>query len=129
MGDISRWLNENNSSITETKLNPQHIADLINFIKKGKITGKIGKSLIDEIMEQGTSISAVLKKTGKQRISDRKKIIQIVSDVIKENPKIVEDYQTNPKALQALIGKCMKKTKGQIDPEITKEIMVKLLKN
>ena len=45
-----------------------------------------------------------------------------------ENPKVVKDYETNPKALQALIGKCMQKTKGQIDPEITKEIMLKLLK-
>ncbi len=127
MGDISRWLNDNNKSITETKLNAQHIVDLINFINEGKITGKIGKTLVDEIMTKGTSISNILKKTGKQRISDKEEITQIVNDVIKENPNIIQDYKTNPKALQALIGKCMQKTRGQIDPEITKEIMLKLL--
>ncbi len=128
MGDVSRWLNENNITITETKLNPQHIEDLIKFIKEGKITGKIGKSFVDEIMTKGTSISDILKKTGKQRISDKEKITEIVRKVLKENPKTVKDYEKNPKALQALIGKCMQKTKGQIDPEITKEIMLKLLK-
>ena len=128
MGDISRWLNENNITITETKLNPQQIVDLINFIKEGKITGKIGKSFVDEIMTKDSSISDILKKTGKQRISDKDKITKIVKEVIKENLKIVKDYEKNPKALQALIGKCMQKTKGQIDPEITKEIMLKLLK-
>ncbi len=128
MGDVSRWLNENNITITETKLNPQQIVDLINFIKEGKITGKIGKSFVDEIMTKDSSISDILKKTGKQRISDKDKITEIVKEVIKENLKIVKDYEKNPKALQALIGKCMQKTKGQIDPEITKEIMLKLLK-
>jgi len=128
MGDVSRGLNENNRTITETKLNPQHIVDLIKFIKEGKITGKIGKSFVDEIMTKGISISDILKKTGKQRISDKEKITEIVRKVLKENPETVKDYKKNPKALQALIGKCMQKTKGQIDPEITKEIMLKLLK-
>jgi aspartyl-tRNA(Asn)/glutamyl-tRNA(Gln) amidotransferase subunit B len=51
-----------------------------------------------------------------------------VKEVIEENPKIVEDAKKNPKAIQALIGKCMAKTKGQLDPEITKEIILKLIK-
>jgi aspartyl-tRNA(Asn)/glutamyl-tRNA(Gln) amidotransferase subunit B len=127
MSDISRWLNENNTSIKNTKINPQHIIDLINYIKEGKITGKIAKTFVDEMMTKGTSIPEILKNTGKKRISDKNKITEIVKDVIKQNPEIVEDYKKNPKALQALIGKCMQKTKGQIDPEITKEIILNYL--
>ena len=41
--------------------------------------------------------------------------------------QFVEDYQKNPKAIEALIGKVMAKTKGQADPEITREIMLKVL--
>jgi len=127
MSDISRWLNKNNISIKNTKINPQHIIDLINYIKEGKITGKIAKTFVDEMMTKGTSIPEILKNTGKKRISDKNKITEIVKDVIKQNPEIVEDYKKNPKALQALIGKCMQKTKGQIDPEITKEIILNYL--
>jgi aspartyl-tRNA(Asn)/glutamyl-tRNA(Gln) amidotransferase subunit B len=128
MSDVSRWLNENNTSIKQTKLNPQHIIDLIKFIKDGKITGKIAKTFVDEMMTKGTSIPEILKNTGKKRIADKNKITEIVKEIIKQNSEIVEDYKKNPKALQALIGKCMQKTKGQIDPEITKEIMLKYLK-
>ena len=50
-------------------------------------------------------------------------------DVIEENPLIVKDLLKNPKALEALIGRVMAKTKGQADPKITREIMSNLLKN
>jgi aspartyl-tRNA(Asn)/glutamyl-tRNA(Gln) amidotransferase subunit B len=127
MGEISRWLNDNNKSITETKLTPKILVDLINNIKNGKITGKIAKTFVDDMMK-GIEIQDILKKSGKQRISDENKITEVVKEVIEENPKIVEDAKKNPKAIQALIGKCMAKTKGQLDPEITKEIILKLIK-
>ena len=127
MGDISRWLNENNKTIRETKLKPNQLIDLIKYIKDGKITGKIAKSFVNEMMN-GKRISDIVKKSGKQRISDEILIQKIARDVIKENPKIVEDYRENPKAKEALIGKVMEKTKGQADPEITRNIMLELLK-
>ena len=127
MGDISRWLNDNNKSIKETQLNPKILVDLIKNINTGKITGKIAKSFIDEMMK-GTKIPDIIKKSGKKRISDKKEITKVVKEVIEENPKIVEDVKKNPKAMQALIGKCMQKTKGQLDPEITRDIMLKILK-
>ncbi|MFX0187004.1 MAG: Asp-tRNA(Asn)/Glu-tRNA(Gln) amidotransferase subunit GatB [Candidatus Hodarchaeota archaeon] len=126
-GDISRWLNFNKKHIRETKLKPKQVIDLINFIKQGKITGKIAKSYINEMMK-GTSISEIMKKTGKKRIADEEKIISIVRDVIKENKSIVEDLKKNPKALEALIGKCMQKTRGQLDPEKTREIILRIIK-
>ena len=126
-GDISRWLNFNNKSIKDTKLKPKQVRDLIKFIKEGKITGKIAKSYINEMMN-GTEISKILKKTGKKRIADEAKIISIVRDVLSENQNIVEDFKKNPKALEALIGKCMQKTKGQLDPEKTREIILNLIK-
>ena len=127
MGDLSRWLNENNKGIKETKLTPTQLVDLIKSINEGKITGKIAKTFVNEMMI-GTPISEILKKSGKKRIADKDKITKVVKEVLKENPDIVKDYQKNPRALDALIGKCMQKTKGQLDPEITKEIVLSFLK-
>jgi len=127
MGDISRWLNENNKGIKETKLTQMQLVELIKSIKEGKITGKIAKSFVNKMM-RGTPISEIIKKSGKLRIADRDKVIKVVKEVLEENPDIVNDYQKNPKALEALIGKCMKKTKGQLDPEITRELVLELLK-
>ncbi|TFG23387.1 MAG: Asp-tRNA(Asn)/Glu-tRNA(Gln) amidotransferase subunit GatB [Promethearchaeota archaeon] len=124
MGDISRWLNDNNNVIKETKLTPKQLVDLIKLINEGKITGKIAKTFVNEMMK-GTPILEIVKKSGKSRIADKDKIIKVVKEVLEENPDIVNDYQKNPKALEALIGKCMKKTDGRLDPEITKRLMQK----
>ena len=124
MGDISRWLNDNNENIKNTKLQPEQLNDLITLIKEGKITGKIAKSFVNEMMK-GTSIQEIIRKSGKQRLADEGALLKIVEEVLKDNPDIVKDYEGNPRALEALIGKCMQKTKGQADPVITRDLILK----
>jgi aspartyl-tRNA(Asn)/glutamyl-tRNA(Gln) amidotransferase subunit B len=126
-GDISRWLNEHNVSVTETDLKPKQLVNLIKYIGEGNITGKIAKGFIDEIMK-GKPIKEIIEKSGKTRIGDSQKIEKVVKTVIKENPEIVEDFEKNPRALEALIGKCMQKTKGRADPKITRELLLKEIK-
>lgn len=126
MNTVSGWLNDNNKTIAETKLAPHQIVDIINYINKGKITTKIAKSFLEDMME-GHSITEIMKLKGKKRISDENLIRNHSIDVIKNNPKIVEDYSKNPKAIEALIGNVMKLTRGQADPRITRNIMMDLL--
>jgi aspartyl-tRNA(Asn)/glutamyl-tRNA(Gln) amidotransferase subunit B len=126
MNNISGWLNENNMDITDTKLRPHQIVNLINFIKKGEITTKIAKTFIDDMMK-GKEIGVIIKNKGKKRISDRKILTEISSEVVDENPKIIEDCRKNPKAIEALIGKVMGKTRGQADPKLTREFLLKIL--
>lgn len=126
MNNVSGWLNEQNRNLEDTQLQPRHIVDLINFIKEGKITTKIAKSFIDDMMK-GTTLHEIMKWKGKARISDEKLLEEYSNEIIKNNPKIVEDCRVNTRAIEALIGKIMAKTKGQADPEITRLIMTKLL--
>ncbi len=126
MNNISGWLNENNSTINNTKVTPKHVVDLIKNIRNGKITTKIAKTYIDEMMK-GTSVSQIIKKKGKKRIYDEKIIEKLCRAIIEENPNIVKDFRKNLKALEALIGRVMAKTKGQADPKITREVMLELL--
>ncbi|MFX1363685.1 MAG: Asp-tRNA(Asn)/Glu-tRNA(Gln) amidotransferase subunit GatB [Promethearchaeota archaeon] len=127
MNDVLRVLNEQNKSIKDTKLHPHQIIDIIRYINEGKITTKIAKTIIEDMIE-GFSISEILEIKGKKRISDENFLIKLGNDVIEENPKIVEDCRANPKAKEALIGKIMQKTKGQADPHISRNIVLKLLR-
>jgi aspartyl-tRNA(Asn)/glutamyl-tRNA(Gln) amidotransferase subunit B len=127
MNNISGWLNEQNTTIEKTKITPKHLEDLIKYIREGKITTKIAKSFVDEIM-QGKSVSQIIKERGRTRLSDEELIEKHCRDVIEENPQIVKDYIKNAKALEALIGRVMAKTKGQADPTITRNLMLSLLK-
>jgi aspartyl-tRNA(Asn)/glutamyl-tRNA(Gln) amidotransferase subunit B len=127
MNDISRGLNEQNKTIKDTKLHPHQIVDIIKYINEGKITTKIAKTLIDDLME-GFSITEILEKKGKKRISDEKLLEKVGVEVIEDNPKIVDDCYKNPKAIEALIGRVMAKTRGQADPHITRKIIIENLK-
>lgn len=127
MNNISGWLNEHNTTLKNTKLHTKQVVDLVNYVKEGRITTKIAKSLMDDLME-GNSVSNILEKKGKTRISDNSLIENMSKDVIDENPKIVEDCVNNPKAIEALIGRVMKKTRGQADPSITRNLIIKLLR-
>ena len=128
MNDISRWLNDHNKSIRDTKLHTHQIVDFIKYINEGKITTKIAKTLIDDMMK-GYPLVDILEKKGRKRIHDEKLLGALSNEVIEENPNIVKDCSKNPKLIEALIGRVMQKTKGQADPEITREIILKLLKN
>ena len=127
MNDISRRLNEQGKTIKDTELHFRQVVDLINHINEGKITTKIAKSFIDDLMK-GFPITRIIKEKGKKRISDEKFLEKLSKETIEENPKIVNDCRENPKALEALIGRVMQKTKGQADPKITREILLTLLK-
>jgi len=127
MNDILGWLNENNLQINETKLRPKQVVDLINSIKKGEITTKIAKTFIPEMMK-GLDISEIIKRKGRKRISDRSYIESLCNEIIENNPKIVADCKKHPKAIEALIGRVMGKTRGQADPGLTREIMLEMLK-
>ena len=127
MNDISRRLNEQGKTIKDTELHFRQVVDLINHINEEKITTKIAKSFIDDLMK-GFPITRIIKERGKKRISDEKFLEKLSKETIEENPKIVNDCRENPKALEALIGRVMQKTKGQADPKITREILLTLLK-
>ena len=127
MNNISGWLNENNIHITETKLKPHQLVNLIQYINKGEITTKIAKTFIDDMMK-GKEIGRIIRSKGKKRISDIVILKRYSKEAIDENPLIVEDCYKNQKAIEALIGKVMVKTQGQADPTITREIMLKFLK-
>ncbi|TKJ20727.1 MAG: Asp-tRNA(Asn)/Glu-tRNA(Gln) amidotransferase GatCAB subunit B [Promethearchaeota archaeon Loki_b32] len=127
MNDVSRVLNEQNKTIKDTKLHPHQIVDIIRHINEGKITTKIAKNIIDDMID-GFSISEILEMKGKKRISDENLLEKLGIEVIEENSKIVKDCRVNPKAIEALIGRVMQKTKGQADPHITRTIILELLK-
>jgi len=127
MNNISGWLNENNIHITETKLKPHQLVNLIQYINRGEITTKIAKTFVEDMM-RGKEIGRIIRSKGKKRISDINELKKHSKEAIDENPQIVEDCYKNPKAIEALIGKVMAKTQGQADPTITRDIVLKFLK-
>nr|MDO8116524.1 Asp-tRNA(Asn)/Glu-tRNA(Gln) amidotransferase GatCAB subunit B [Candidatus Sigynarchaeota archaeon] len=124
MGDISRRLNEDNIDLNETKLVPKALVQMLDLIENGTITGKIGKTLIKDMLS-GTMPSDLVNKKDVRRIGDESLLAKVIDEVIVENEKAVADARTgtNPRSFEFLVGQVMKKTRGQADPEITRALI------
>ena len=55
--------------------------------------------------------------------------MKLITEIIKNNPKPVEDYKSgSEKVLGFFVGQVMKETKGRANPSKVNELVVKLLK-
>lgn len=124
MGDLLRYLNENNLELKESKISPKSLGEMIQLIEKGTISGKIAKNVFKTIMESGKEPETIIKEQGLVQISDEGAIADIVGQVIANNPQSVEDYRNGKeKAIGFLVGQVMKETKGKANPQIVNKLI------
>jgi aspartyl-tRNA(Asn)/glutamyl-tRNA(Gln) amidotransferase subunit B len=129
MGDLLRNLNENNLELTESKISPEHLVEMIKLIDDGVISGKIGKRVLPEMVLTGKNPSQIIKEKGLVKISSRDELQNIVEKVFAENPKCVEDAIADENAVNFLVGQLMKATKGKADPQLANQIIQEKLKS
>ena len=128
MGDIAAYVNSNNLNITETALKPEILAELINLISEGTISGKIGKEILPELLTKGGSAKELVEKKGLVQISDTGAIEQIIDEVIAAHPKELEQFRNGKTKLKGFfVGQVMKKTSGRADPKLTNQLLGKKL--
>ncbi|MEF9983067.1 MAG: Asp-tRNA(Asn)/Glu-tRNA(Gln) amidotransferase subunit GatB [Oscillospiraceae bacterium] len=128
LGDVSRILNEKNITLKDTKLNAKNLIDMIALIESGKISNASGKIIIEEIMFEDKSPLNIVKEKGLMQISDSSALEELVRGVLAQNEKAVVDFKNGKtNVVGFLVGQCMKLSKGQGNPNVLKEIMLKEL--
>lgn len=124
MGDMMRLLNASGTDVSNSRVKPADLAELIKLIDAGTISGKIAKSVFEEIFETGKSPSAIVKEKGIVQISGSAEIYPVVDQVISENPRIVQDVLSGKdKSFGFLVGQVMKYTKGRANPQIVNDLL------
>ncbi|SHG72900.1 aspartyl/glutamyl-tRNA(Asn/Gln) amidotransferase subunit B [Thermosyntropha lipolytica DSM 11003] len=124
MSELNKYLNQNNMEITEVKFRPEHLASLLKLIDNGTISGKMAKTVFEEMFNTGKEPEVIIKEKGMVQISDVQTLKGIVEEVIKNNPKVVEDYRSGKeKAFGFLVGQVMKATRGQANPALVNELL------
>jgi len=124
MGDLLRYLNENNIEIKNSKVTPKSLGELLSLIEDGTISGKIAKTIFKELIETGKEPKAIVEEKGLVQISDEGEIAKVVESVIANNPESVEDYHNGKeKAIGFLVGQVMKETKGKANPQLVNKLI------
>ena len=128
MSELTRELNNRNLTAAQSPITPNALAELINLIENGKISGKIAKDVLPLMFESGKSASAIVEEKGLTVISDTGALEKVIQDVLQSNQQIVADFKGGKeKAMGALVGQVMKATKGKASPQLVNELLKKAL--
>ena len=130
MGEIARYLNDNNLEYTDLKLSPALFADMLKMIDDGKINTGQARQILAEMLEDETKKPAdIAVKRGFEQISDSSAIEAIVDDIIAANPDAAEKYKNGEdKPLAFLVGQVMRASKGKANAGVVNEIFAKKLR-
>ncbi len=134
---VSNWmqselfavLNKEAKDIIDSPIKPEELAELINLIKDGTISGKIAKDVF-KLMYEGDekSASKIVEEKGWKQVSDTSAIEKVIDDLIANSPDNVNAYKAGKVQLFGwFVGQTLKAMKGQANPQIVNEILKKKL--
>jgi aspartyl-tRNA(Asn)/glutamyl-tRNA(Gln) amidotransferase subunit B len=110
--------------ISESPVYPEHLGELVSFIAKGDISGKMAKDIFAKMFETGEAAAAIIDREGLRQISDTGALEKIVNEVIAASPKQVEQFQSGKTTVIGyLVGQVMKLSKGQANPGAVNELL------
>jgi aspartyl-tRNA(Asn)/glutamyl-tRNA(Gln) amidotransferase subunit B len=130
LGDVRRLLNAGGVEIGESRVSPAGLAELLDLVDAGKISGKQAKEVLEKAFQSGEMPVAIVAREGIAQMSDTGELERIVAAVIAENPKAVEDYKAGKtSAVQFLVGQVMKRTKGRAKPDAVSPLLIQKLES
>ena len=130
LGEIASYLNKANLTMLAFPIQPKYMALLMSMIAKGDLSNKQAKELFEIMIKNPGDPRPLAEKMNMLQISDEGYITQQVQEVLSANPHSIIDFQQGKdRAVGFLIGQIMKKTGGKVNPTLTNQILIKLLKS
>ena len=133
VGDLFRVLKERRLDeplyIAEWPIAAQHLAEMVRLIDQGMISGKIGKTVFEALLDSGRSPQQIVQEQGLEQVSDAASIESAVDKILTANTKQVEQYKSgSEKVFGFFVGQIMKATQGKANPQKVNEILREKLK-
>ena len=127
-GELMRIMNENKVDIRNVGIPAKSLASLIQFLQEGSISGKIAKTVFEEIVQSGKDPATIIEVRGLKQVSDEGALRGLLEILLNNNPKQVEQYRTGKTQIKGFfVGQVMKETKGQANPQIVNQLLEELL--
>ena len=129
MGDLFATLNKEAKDISESPVSAENLAKMINLIKDGTISGKIAKTVFEEMVKSDGDPLKIVEDKGLKQTSDPKEIENIVDKILASNQDKVEQYKSGKdKLFGFFVGQVMKEMKGKGNPQMINDILKNKLK-
>ena len=110
-------------------LDAHAFAKLIHLVADNKLSSRGAKDVLLIMVTKGGDPEVIAKEHGLVQVHDTEVLTAAIKGVLAEETKAVEEYRAGKEAaLQYLIGKGMKATKGAGNPSLLKELITKELR-
>jgi aspartyl-tRNA(Asn)/glutamyl-tRNA(Gln) amidotransferase subunit B len=124
MGTLLGLLNAEGLEIADSPIGARALADLLTLIDKGTISGKIAKTVFEEMAATGKSAREIVADKGLEQVSDSGAIAAIVDRVLAENPEEVARLKAgNKKLIGFFVGQVMRATQGKANPKMVNQLL------
>ncbi|OGW63212.1 MAG: aspartyl/glutamyl-tRNA amidotransferase subunit B [Nitrospirae bacterium RIFCSPHIGHO2_01_FULL_66_17] len=124
MGELLALLNAEGAEIDTCRVTPKSLAALFALIDAGTISGKIAKTVFEEMYRTGAEADAVVAARGLTQVSDAGELAAVIDQVIADSPKELAQYRAGKdKLFGHFVGQVMKRTQGKANPAKVNELL------
>jgi aspartyl-tRNA(Asn)/glutamyl-tRNA(Gln) amidotransferase subunit B len=128
MTELMRELNQNQRSVSQSPVKAQQLGKLVRLVESKSISGKIGKTVFQEMWASGKEPDQIIKEKGLVQITDESVIMSWIQEIMDKNPQAVVDYRAGKSKLFGFfVGELMKLSKGKASPELANQLLQKEL--
>lgn len=130
MGDILRTLKEKELEPSDIPFTAEQLAKMIALIEKGTISTSAAKKVLAAMFESPEDPEKLVEKLGLVQVSDEGAILEMINEVLKQNPQSIVDYKAGKdRALGFLVGQVMRVSKGKANPQLLNKMLKDALDN
>jgi len=130
MVELLGLLNKESKGIEESPISPQALAEMLVLMESGAISGKIAKTVFEEMYQTKKRASEIVREKGLTQISDEGELLKLIEDVLTANPGPVAEYQAGKeKSFTFLVGQVMKASRGKANPALVNRLLQERLKS
>lgn len=114
---VVSYLNKEEKNIEQCPVSAAQLAQLLQRIDDDTISGKIAKTVFDDMWSGAGDADSIIEAKGLKQMSDTGAIEKLVDEVIANNPQQVEQYLAGKEKLFGFfVGQVMKATQGKANP-------------
>ncbi len=123
-GEVAAYLNAHGKELEDLGVGPSHLAELLQLIERGTISGRTAKDVLEEMLATGARPNAIVQARALGQISDPDALARVVEEVLAAHPEPVAAYRAGKaQALTFLVGQVMAKTRGRANPELANKLL------
>src|SRR3981081_2624353 len=116
-------LNKEGRNITGSPVSSEQLGTIVDLIGEGTISGKIAKSLLEIVWQEGGDPRALVDARGMKQVTDLGAIEKVVDDIIAANPDKVAQAKAKPAMIGWFVGQVMKSSGGKANPQSVNDLL------